>query len=927
MSITKRKTSIVIAMIMFCAGVLFTGCDGSGSNSENDAILKAARASTYSTTSKYIGFDGIISGFKYPAGVSSADMILSDDELKAEYEEWKTHYVTEDGACDPNPSDSIKYYRVKRDQSSSYDTVSEGIAYGMLLAVYFDDRVVFDGLYRYCLLHLATAVDDTGKYYIPTGLMHWKVRADGKNISEFRLTVPHGIVYLPKDQYDYYDIDETDPTRLRVYYVDKADDQSNYGGSHAASQVSNIDSNTNYLRSTVYARKPGSATDADVDIAAALCMASRRWSVVTDRPFDYTTEAAKTIRNIIEYDVSVGTDTTKAFLKNGSLWGSNYCWNPSYFSPAWWRVYAKLISDNASNKVFTEKLYVKVDGSGNRQDIYAKGAQHYIDVCNGLLTNMYKEMAKIDRNNGSAGLYPDWCETANVGGNAKKCADWNNASDRRYYLDEDPAIPNVDGMDDKGDPRGVISFGSAANGSRGDGYNMMSFNFYYDGVRVPWRLTTDYSWYKNKTAELMVIETAEFFRDKIDTYVDGYSITGGSWVFGDRDGFNSGIGGLNHSRAFEAMLCIPTLAHGDPGYIQDFYDRLKIPVDPIKYTESHNYYETTLRMLSLLYMSGKFFNFYDIESMSYDRDVQRPTTIGPVTVDTSYADYGVYGTDRLSFNDRAKLFNNDQTDYGKIGTGIWSSTGSNSMTIGNNSYVGDVVCGLKTLDLRGPVIGKCILAREKISGAGTVQKIKVSNFTKDPGYLRVAVDSSKFTPSNDNRNVEPGNSLTLAPGKYGSLTLKGRNSITLSSGVYHFSSIVSEPDVTFYFDTTSGPVQIFVKGDFMLKSRTKMLQKGTTKGADPSQILVVVNTSNPVYLASTINWRGTLIAMNTSELIVDMGNSSIKPGLNDAKNPSKWETVTSGGEAFGAFWAKNVTVHQDTAVYTVPYEWNKIRKI
>ena len=47
-------------------------------------------------------------------------------------------------------------------------TVSEGMGYGLLLAVYHDDQTVFDQLWRY-----------TAQYLNANGLMDWEVDPDG----------------------------------------------------------------------------------------------------------------------------------------------------------------------------------------------------------------------------------------------------------------------------------------------------------------------------------------------------------------------------------------------------------------------------------------------------------------------------------------------------------------------------------------------------------------------------------------------------------------------------------------------------------------------------------------------------------------------------------------------------------------------------
>ena len=89
--------------------------------------------------------------------------------VKAAYEKWKTDTVTADGAGG--------FLRVKRPHDPSLEpnsTVSEGIGYGMLIAVYMNDQALFDGLWKYEQLWLHTS----------GGLMDWYIRADGTGRGE-----------------------------------------------------------------------------------------------------------------------------------------------------------------------------------------------------------------------------------------------------------------------------------------------------------------------------------------------------------------------------------------------------------------------------------------------------------------------------------------------------------------------------------------------------------------------------------------------------------------------------------------------------------------------------------------------------------------------------------------------------------------------
>jgi len=65
--------------------------------------------------------------------------------LALAYDNWKKRFVrSADGG-----------FKIIRPENGD-DTVSEGIAYGMMIAVYFDDKPLFDGLYTFWKAHIAT---------------------------------------------------------------------------------------------------------------------------------------------------------------------------------------------------------------------------------------------------------------------------------------------------------------------------------------------------------------------------------------------------------------------------------------------------------------------------------------------------------------------------------------------------------------------------------------------------------------------------------------------------------------------------------------------------------------------------------------------------------------------------------------------------
>ena len=110
--------------------------------------------------------------FPFPQNRMSAGCIYPtgyrNEDVQAAYARWKADTVTADGAGG--------HLRIKRPNDPGLDpstTVSEGIGYGMLIAVYMGDaesQHLFDELWKYERLHL----DENG-------LMDWYISADGSH--------------------------------------------------------------------------------------------------------------------------------------------------------------------------------------------------------------------------------------------------------------------------------------------------------------------------------------------------------------------------------------------------------------------------------------------------------------------------------------------------------------------------------------------------------------------------------------------------------------------------------------------------------------------------------------------------------------------------------------------------------------------------
>jgi endoglucanase len=96
-------------------------------------------------------FDGLVRATEWNAATSK---LITETKVARAYLEWKERFFK---SCDDG-----SVYVLKNDYTGSEQVASEGIAYGMLLAVGIGDRETFDGLWQYYREHRNG-----------NGLMHW----------------------------------------------------------------------------------------------------------------------------------------------------------------------------------------------------------------------------------------------------------------------------------------------------------------------------------------------------------------------------------------------------------------------------------------------------------------------------------------------------------------------------------------------------------------------------------------------------------------------------------------------------------------------------------------------------------------------------------------------------------------------------------
>lgn len=200
-------------------------------------LLIASIAFAITSFSQNYPFPMNESGYSYPYGIVPST--VSNSTIQSKFKAWENAMWDESGNLG----------RIKYDDGTS--TVSEGIAYGMLIYVYMANATNtqcqdhFDKLYAYYK-----------KYDDGNGLMHWKINGFSSVIGR------------------------------------------------------------------------GAATDADLDVALALCLAAKQWGSSSN--YNYATEAEKILNSI--YQKEIKTRNGLRVFMPGDGWDNNG--NPCYFTMA-----------------------------------------------------------------------------------------------------------------------------------------------------------------------------------------------------------------------------------------------------------------------------------------------------------------------------------------------------------------------------------------------------------------------------------------------------------------------------------------------------------------------------------------------------------------------------------------------------------------
>jgi hypothetical protein len=236
------------------------------------------------------------------------------EDARRAFEAWRAEIVTADGA-----RGFLRARRPDTPDGVANSTVSEGIAYGMIIAVLCDEQALFDDFYRYALC-----------FENKSGLMDWYIAPDGSR-----------------------------------------------------------------------ALALGAATDSDEDIAWALVMAHRQWGGQGALAEPYLVCAKRQIERV--WACEVDHDRYPDMLIPGDDWRGQNVFNPSYFAPHQYRVFADVTGNPGWLRVIDrgyEIVFRSLDaGNGNRENglvpAWCNAEGQPVEAFPGAMTNYQYDSARL----------------------------------------------------------------------------------------------------------------------------------------------------------------------------------------------------------------------------------------------------------------------------------------------------------------------------------------------------------------------------------------------------------------------------------------------------------------------------------------------------------------------------------------------------
>lgn len=248
--------------------------------------------------------------------------------------------------------------------------------------------------------------------------------------------------------------------------------------------------------------------------------------------------------------------------------------------------------------------------------------------------------------------------------------------------------------------------------------------------------------------------------------------------------------------------------------------------------------------------------------------------------------YAVYASGALELADRARVLNEGG------GAGGVVNAGSTATQFGANSRVGSAwsrasVTARERATIDGSLSTAGTLTRQNgVTITGTLREQAALTF---PDLARFQIG---FPTSNQGSwTIEPDRTLDLAPGSYGTVSVKSRSTLRLRTGTYFFEGFhVLEPDAQVTFDTSAGEAFLYVKSALTYRGAFR-----ASTGRHDQVLLAYFGTNTAVIEAP---FSGTLVAPL----------ARIKLGMSHK------------GPHYGAFFGRDVQLDADAVVAHRPFK-------
>lgn len=259
--------------------------------------------------------------------------------------------------------------------------------------------------------------------------------------------------------------------------------------------------------------------------------------------------------------------------------------------------------------------------------------------------------------------------------------------------------------------------------------------------------------------------------------------------------------------------------------------------------------------------------------------------------------FGLFGNQMIDLQGNAQIFSYDSTATPNPtpaeATGKGELGSNEEMRLYNSVYIdGHVMLGADALGNQG---NYSVIGGGDPSVTGGWPPVNIARVNPDPldslnGDLGDAI--KQFSKKNDNqKKAKP----PIPASANDIVNLSAGDSLTLQSGNYHFNSITLNAGSTLNIDTSKGPVNIYLEGEFNALQDSSLTYNSAT--GSPLDFTIYSNASAPITLGHLGAFKGMIYAPYSSVEINNRAGSSSAP------------------LAYGLIWGNSVTLHESGQFY------------